>query len=58
MSAISQVIALARALEILEPIIEQTVEWVRGGDRPEFITTLPAISKSRIAYNASRFGVK
>lgn len=58
MSAISQVIALARALEILEPLIAPTIEWIKGGEKPEFMSTLPPVSKSRIAYNASRFGVK
>ena len=58
MPTVSQLIALARAIEILEPLIEQTVEWVRGGAKPEFLTTLPAMSKSRIAWNATRLGVK
>ena len=58
MPTISQIVALARALEILEPLIEQTVTWIRGGGKPEFMTTLPAVSRSRIAYNAAKAGLK
>jgi hypothetical protein len=58
MSVISQVVAIARAVEILEPLIEQVAEWIRGGAKPEFMTTLPAVAKSRIALNAAKLKVK
>jgi hypothetical protein len=54
----SQVSAIIRAMEILEPIVTQTVEWLQGGVKPEFVSTLPPVAKSRIAYNATRAGLK
>lgn len=58
MSTISHVSAIIRAIEILEPLVAQTVEWLQGGVKPEFMTTLPPVARSRIAYNASRAGLK
>lgn len=58
MSTMSQVSAIIRAMEILEPIVTQTVEWLQGGVKPEFVSTLPPVAKSRIAYNATRAGLK
>lgn len=58
MSAISHVTAILRAIEILEPLVTQTVEWIQGGVKPEFMSTLPPVARSRIAYNATRAGLK
>jgi hypothetical protein len=58
MSVISQIVAIARAVEILEPLIEQVAEWVKGGAKPEFMTTLPMVARSRIAYNAAKLRVR
>jgi len=58
MSVISQVVAIARAVEILEPLIEQVADWIRGGTKPEFMTTLPTVARSRIAYNAAKLKVQ
>ena len=54
MSAINTVLAVAKAIEVLEPLIVQTVEYLQGGEKPAFMTTLPDVLKSRIALNLTK----
>ena len=56
MSAMNTILAVAKAIEILEPLVVQTVEYLQGGDKPAFMTTLPDTLKSRIALNLTKAG--
>ena len=42
------VIALARAMEVLAPLIVDTIAWLRGGEKPDWMTTLPTELQSTI----------
>lgn len=46
MQTLSEVL---RAITIVAPLIEEIVEYLRGGDEPAFLHTLPATLKSRVA---------
>lgn len=49
----SQITEILKAVEVLAPLIEQTITYLRGGEIPEFMQSLPSPLKSRIAYNAA-----
>lgn len=38
-----------KAITIVAPLIEEIVEYLRGGDEPAFLQSLPATLKSRVA---------
>lgn len=43
---------ILKALEVLAPLVEQVVKYLRGGDEPAFFATLPATLKSEVALKA------
>jgi hypothetical protein len=51
---VSTVSDVALAIQVLVPLVEQTVAYLRGGPEPEFMATLPVVLKSRIALEARK----
>lgn len=45
---------LIGVLEVLAPLVEETYTYLYGGgEKPEFMTTLPATMRSRVAMTAA-----
>ena len=45
---------IMRAVTVLAPLVEQTVEWIRDGREPDYLSRLPATMKSRVALAAHK----
>jgi hypothetical protein len=39
---------VAKAVQVLAPLVEQVVTAIRGGETPEFLTSLPDTLRSRV----------
>ena len=50
----STITDIAKAITVLAPLLEQTVEWIRGGREPDYLSQLPATMKSQVALAAHK----
>jgi hypothetical protein len=55
MSVVSSVL---QVIQILAPLIEETVKAISAGKVPDFVQTLPSPLRSRVALEAKKAGLK
>jgi hypothetical protein len=55
MSVVSSVL---QVIQILAPLIEETVKAISEGKVPDFVQTLPSPLRSRVALEAKKAGLK